>query len=128
MKILIGEKLPVTHDLFESYIKIFFQKLFDIRSFTSLFNLSGGLDKLALQLGVKRVGTSHQAGSDSLVTLQVFFSIFNEIANEKERREILEQYNQDVYGYMNHQAYPPQAPTSSGRERGYIDQSNGLGL
>ncbi len=34
MKILIGEKLPQTRDLFETYMKLFFPKLLDIRSFT----------------------------------------------------------------------------------------------
>jgi len=47
MKILIGEKLPQTRDLFETYMKIYFPKLLDIRSFSLQFNLSGGLDKLA---------------------------------------------------------------------------------
>jgi CCR4-NOT transcription complex subunit 7/8 len=35
----------------------------------------GGLSKLAKDLDVERIGTVHQAGSDSFVTSQVFFKL-----------------------------------------------------
>lgn len=37
--------------------------------------LSGGLSKIAKELDVERVGTTHQAGSDSLITSRVYFKL-----------------------------------------------------
>ena len=42
------------------------------------------------------MGSQHQAGSDSLVTLQVLFRLFNNFENESDRKnymEVFEQYN-----------------------------------
>jgi len=39
--------------------------------------LYGGLNKLGELLKVERVGTSHQAGSDSLLTLRCFLKVKN---------------------------------------------------
>ena len=58
------------------------------------------LEKISKQLDVVRGGTQHQAGSDSLVTGQVFFAIFDNVATEgraKERQSVLEAYNLDIY-------------------------------
>jgi len=35
----------------------------------------GGLNKLAADLDVERIGPKHQAGSDSLLTLAIFFKL-----------------------------------------------------
>ena len=50
----------------------------------------------------------HQAGSDSMLTVQTFFAMFNFMAKDKDKteyREILEEFNHDVYGFSNDQAY-----------------------
>ena len=38
-------------------------------------NLKGGLNKLAEELEVERIGPEHQAGSDSLLTQATFFKM-----------------------------------------------------
>ena len=50
----------------------------------SLDNLKGGLNKIAQQLGVERYGDIHQAGSDSIVTAEVFFKILSSNLISKE--------------------------------------------
>ena len=60
------------------------------------------------------MGSQHQAGSDSLVTLQVLFRLFNNFENESDRKnymEVFEQYNQDLYGFSNDQAFHTTYPS-----------------
>lgn len=50
----------------------------------------------------------HQAGSDSMLTVQTFFAMFNYMQKEKDKaeyREIFDEFNHDVYGFNNDQAY-----------------------
>lgn len=78
--------------------------MLDIKSFMHSFNLYGGLERIAKQLSIVRMGSQHQAGSDSLVTLQVLFRLFNSFETEadvKNYEEVKDQYNQDLYGFSN---------------------------
>jgi CCR4-NOT transcription complex subunit 7/8 len=88
---------------------LFFPKLMDIKSFVRLkIYQDGGLGKIADFMGVPREGTMHQAGSDSMLTIQTFFAMFNCMLKEKDRqeyKEIFDEFNQDVYGFSNDQAY-----------------------
>jgi len=43
------------------------------RKYTCLFSLQGGLQEVADQLDLQRIGRQHQAGSDSLLTGMAFF-------------------------------------------------------
>ncbi|KAK2970281.1 hypothetical protein RJ640_021356, partial [Escallonia rubra] len=69
LKLLTCQDLPDTQARFFDLIKMYFPTLYDIKHLMKFCNgLHGGLNKLAELLGVERVGVSHQAGSDSLLT------------------------------------------------------------
>lgn len=76
LKLLSGKNLPDTQAEFFNSIKVYFPKLYDIKHLMRFCNsLHGGLNKLAEILEVKRVGSCHQAGSDSLLTCCAFMKM-----------------------------------------------------
>lgn len=84
VKILTAVPLPSSERDFFELLDLFFPKLFDLKYLMlSSDRLFGGLNKLAETLGCERVGTMHQAGSDSLLTLDVFFRMREEIFQGK---------------------------------------------
>ncbi|OMO74291.1 Ribonuclease CAF1 [Corchorus capsularis] len=72
LKILTGQNLPSNLTDFERQLYLFFgSQIFDIKH-----TVHGGLDRVAESLGVDRVGgLSHQAGSDSLLTMDCFMKL-----------------------------------------------------
>ncbi|EYU24605.1 hypothetical protein ABFS82_04G110100 [Erythranthe guttata] len=72
LKLLTGRELPETREEFFKFIKLYFPVIYDIKHMIQFVELYGGLNKVARTLKVDRVGTSHQAGSDSLLTSSVF--------------------------------------------------------
>ena len=80
----MDEPLPEKRQDFDKLLGMYFPNSYDIKSFQhllySMFS-AGGLNKLADFFGVERTGTTHQAGSDSLVTIQVFFKLKNSSHN-----------------------------------------------
>lgn len=76
LKSLTGDLLPNTIEDFTKLMNIFFPKAYDIKY---LINdnetYKGGLNKIAKELNIERHGEVHQAGSDSLVTSQVFLKL-----------------------------------------------------
>ncbi|WOK99969.1 hypothetical protein Cni_G08681 [Canna indica] len=73
LKILTCRRLPDTREGFFELVRTFFPVVYDIKHLMRFSNsLHGGLNKLAEQLEVDRVGICHQAGSDSLLTAQAF--------------------------------------------------------
>ncbi|CAL9050090.1 unnamed protein product [Musa banksii] len=73
LKILTCRRLPETRERFSELIRTFFPVMYDIKHLMRFSNsLHGGLNKVAEQLEVDRVGTCHQAGSDSLLTARAF--------------------------------------------------------
>lgn len=73
VKLLTCQNLPETQEKFFTLMNLYFPVLYDIKHLMRFCNsLHGGLNKLAELLDVERVGISHQAGSDSLLTACTF--------------------------------------------------------
>jgi len=76
MKLLTCKALPHEEDDFFSDLKLYFPQIYDIKYLMkSCEGLKGGLNKLAEDLEVERIGPEHQAGSDSLLTQATFFKM-----------------------------------------------------
>ncbi|XP_025088355.1 CCR4-NOT transcription complex subunit 7-like [Pomacea canaliculata] len=76
LKILTGENLPAEENAFFELLRIYFQNIYDVKYLMkSCKNLKGGLQEVADQLEITRVGPQHQAGSDSLLTGNAFFKM-----------------------------------------------------
>ncbi|TYI88185.1 hypothetical protein E1A91_D04G189900v1, partial [Gossypium mustelinum] len=90
LKILTQNPLPPDLKSFMRHLTYYFGcMIFDIKYSFKIFNLHGGLEKVAKTLNVARVaGLSHQAGSDSLLILRCFMQIKNAKA--------FKQYNQKL--------------------------------
>jgi len=76
LRLLICLPLPATEADFFDLLQLYFPIFYDVKYLMkSCENLSGGLQKVSDTLQVERVGIQHQAGSDSLLTLAVFFKM-----------------------------------------------------
>ena len=94
LRLVLNANLPENEDEFLLLLDTYFPEYYDIKILTTVNdNLKGGLNKLAQQLHVERHGEMHQAGSDSIVTADVFFQmIFRGLISKEEltnRRNVL---------------------------------------
>lgn len=81
LKMLMGANLPAEERSFFELLECFFPQLYDLKYLMRRAEgagLHGGLNRLAEHYKVDRVGMMHQAGSDSLLTLNVFFRLRRE--------------------------------------------------
>ena len=76
IKILTCKRLATEEDDFFSELKLYFPCFYDIKFLMKACEgLKGGLNKLAEDLEVERIGPEHQAGSDSLLTQATFYKM-----------------------------------------------------
>lgn len=76
VKIMSCTPLPKEEAEFRKRLKVFFPSLYDIKFLMkSCHKLKGGLQEIADELGLQRIGPQHQAGSDSLLTGMIFFQM-----------------------------------------------------
>ena len=83
---LLGISLPKSEKEFTQILGLFFPNHYDIRILVKNKSfLKGGLNKLANYLDIEREGKKHQAGSDSIVTIEVFWKLIKcGLISEKE--------------------------------------------
>ncbi|KAF8044236.1 hypothetical protein BT93_A2273 [Corymbia citriodora subsp. variegata] len=96
VKTLTQRDLPDRLEDFLKLVRIYFgPKVFDVKHLIRFCeNLYGGLNRVCAGLGVERiVGQSHQAGSDSLLTLHAFHKIrevhFSDVARLEKYANVL---------------------------------------
>eukprot|EP01112_Ceratiomyxa_fruticulosa_P018610 TRINITY_DN5984_c0_g1_i1.p1 TRINITY_DN5984_c0_g1~~TRINITY_DN5984_c0_g1_i1.p1 ORF type:complete len:390 (-),score=68.96 TRINITY_DN5984_c0_g1_i1:44-1213(-) len=76
LKLLTCTPLPAEEVEFFELVRLYFPCIYDIKYLMkSCKNLKGGLNDLAVDLEIQRVGPQHQAGSDSLLTSATFFKM-----------------------------------------------------
>ena len=84
VKIMSCNPLPKEESEFRSLLSKYFPALYDIKFLMkSCRTLKGGLQDIAEEMGVSRVGPQHQAGSDSLLTGNIFFEMREKFFNGK---------------------------------------------
>ncbi|KAH8114441.1 CAF1-domain-containing protein [Phellopilus nigrolimitatus] len=96
VKLLSCINLPATEEDFFDLFSLWFPTVYDVKfMMRACKGLKGGLQEVADDLGVMRIGPSHQAGSDSLLTAHTFFKMrelyFNDHIDDGE-------YNGKLYG------------------------------
>ncbi|ORZ30401.1 ribonuclease H-like domain-containing protein [Catenaria anguillulae PL171] len=91
LKILTATPLPADEHDFFRLLRVFFPGFFDIKyMLRACASLKGGLQDVADELQVERIGAQHQAGSDALLTCRTFFRMrsvmFDGVIDEAIRR------------------------------------------
>ena len=116
--LLLNSKLPDSEKDFMELLNIYFINYYDIRTLVKgKDNLQGSLNRLAQYLEVLREGKTHQAGSDSVVTIDVYFKLIkNGLLEEnkiKKNKNILfgvdsEEDNKETINYtrIGNMSYP----------------------
>ncbi|XP_002735118.1 CCR4-NOT transcription complex subunit 7-like [Saccoglossus kowalevskii] len=93
LKCLTNSNLPADESEFFDLLRLYFPSIYDIKYLMkSCKNLKGGLQEVAEQLSLTRIGPQHQAGSDSLLTSASFFKM----------REMFFEDNVDDAKYCGH--------------------------
>lgn len=80
VKGLRNENMPDSEEAFLQMFHRLFPSIYDVKYLLRLTDVmpNAGLDYLAEYLSVKRLGTAHQAGSDSLMTGHCFFKLIRD--------------------------------------------------
>ncbi|KAH7913977.1 ribonuclease H-like domain-containing protein [Hygrophoropsis aurantiaca] len=125
VKLLTATSLPTTEDIFFEWLHMWFPYVYDIKfMMRGCKGLKGGLQDVADDLGVMRIGTSHQAGSDSLLTASTFFKMreiyFYDQIDDAE-------YNGKLYG-LGQTFTQPNGITDTGRGGATIAEREDRGI
>jgi len=77
LRMLIGQNLPDDEAGFYGILKTYFPSFYDVKyMIRDIDSMKGsGLSKIAGDLNVRRTGPQHQAGSDALLTVSIYFKL-----------------------------------------------------
>ena len=77
LKLLTGDKFPDSEQEFLKSLKVFIPEFFDVKMLVKDIDkyFHGGLNHLIYSLGIERKGINHQAGSDSIATIEAFHKL-----------------------------------------------------
>ncbi|CAA0813988.1 Probable CCR4-associated factor 1 homolog 11 [Striga hermonthica] len=95
-----GQRLPENlHGFLHLVSTCFGTRVYDVKSMIGSFGLHGGLERVAKSLNLGRAaGRSHQAGSDSLLTMHVFLELRRRLLEADDDRDSKKWLNHSVYG------------------------------
>ncbi|XP_029029566.1 CCR4-NOT transcription complex subunit 8 [Betta splendens] len=114
VKLLTDARLPEEEHEFFQILNLFFPAIYDVKYLMkSCKNLKGGLQEVADQLELKRIGRQHQAGSDSLLTGMAFFRM-KELFFEDNIDDA--KYCGRLYGLGSGSSQPQNGISNSGQE------------
>jgi len=112
IKILTCQTLPADEHGFFELLHIYFPVLYDVKLLMSCVDgLHGGLQRVAEDLKVERVGPMHQAGSDSMLTNATFFRLADLAFHGVDRIE--DKYRGEIYGLGAHSYRGPSKHSGS---------------
>lgn len=111
--LIVGGALPARYEDFETAVFKMFPTIYDLKWImrkSTNWTWSGGLDKLSAAYELSRSGAAHQAGSDSLMTAEVFFNVVKSelgvvIEDSPLLSEQLLSYKNVVYGFGHDPSY-----------------------
>ena len=97
LKLLNRDILPNTEQEFIETLKVFIPEFYDIKMLIKDIDMyfNGGLNRLIYNLDIERKGINHQAGSDSIATIESFHKL---IKNESITQIKMEKYKNVLYG------------------------------
>ena len=97
LKLLTGDKFPDSEQEFLKSLKVFIPEFFDVKMLVKDIDkyFHGGLNHLIYNLGIERKGINHQAGSDSIATIEAFHKL---IKNESITQAKMKKYKNVLYG------------------------------
>jgi len=81
LQLLMNKQVPDTPVEFFEQLKAYFPNITDVK-YQKMNSFRGSLQALAKSVGAKRIGPNHQAGSDSLLTTDIFFRLSEKIRSK----------------------------------------------
>lgn len=114
LKLLTDQNLPADESEFFELLRIYFPTIYDVKYLMkSCKNLKGGLQEVAEQLELRRVGPQHQAGSDSHLTGMAFFKM-REVCDQVDFTLALDKCGTNLFWRRDEYDTPPPIKSSVG--------------